>query len=95
MDNLYRCTPRQTRAFVKEILEAGLVPFVQSSPGMGKSTIMRSIAKELNLKLIDHRLSTSAPEDLSGLPRFNEQGFAEFVPFADLFPVEGMTIPKG
>lgn len=93
--NLYRCTPRQVRKFVKECLYAGLVPFVQSSPGMGKSSIMRSVADELNLKLIDHRLSTSAPEDLSGLPRFNEKGHAEFVPFADLFPIRGMNIPEG
>lgn len=93
--NLYRCTPRQVRKFVTECLYAGLVPFVQSSPGMGKSTIMASIADELQLKLIDHRLSTSSPEDLSGLPRFNEQGHAEFVPFSGLFPVEGMEVPAG
>lgn len=78
-----------------ECLYAGLVPFVQSSPGMGKSSIMRSIADELNLKMIDHRLSTSAPEDLSGLPRFNEMGHAEFVPFSGLFPIEGMKVPSG
>lgn len=93
--NLYRCTPRQTRKFIKECLYAGLVPFVQSSPGMGKSSIMRSVADELNLKLIDHRLSTSSPEDLSGLPRFNEAGYAEFAPFANLFPIEGMPLPTG
>lgn len=93
--NLYRCSPRKVRSFVKECLFAGLVPFVQSSPGMGKSSIMRSISNELQLKLIDHRLSTSAPEDLSGLPRFNERGHAEFVPFADLFPLESTPIPAG
>lgn len=92
--NLYTLTPRQTRQAVVDCLEAGLVPFVQSSPGMGKSSIMRSIAKEARLNLIDHRLSTSAPEDLSGLPRFDEKGFAHFSPFADLFPVEGMEVPK-
>lgn len=75
---LYRTTPRTTRAFIKEILEAGLVPFVQSSPGLGKSTIMRSVAKELDLALIDHRLSTSAPEDLSGLPTFTTRPLYTF-----------------
>jgi hypothetical protein len=81
-----------------DCIEAGLVPFVQSSPGMGKSSIMRSIAREFGLKVIDHRLSTSAPEDLSGLPEFytDDDGIrrARFVPF-DMFPVEGMTPPKG
>lgn len=94
--DLYRCTPRQVRKFVIECLSAGLVPFVRSSPGMGKSAIMRSISKEQRLKLIDHRLSTSAPEDLSGLPTFQTvHGItsAAFVPFADLFPLESTPIP--
>lgn len=92
--NYFRCSPRQTRQFVTECLRAGLVPFVQSSPGMGKSSIMKSVAEEYELKVIDHRLSTSAPEDLSGLPRFNERGYAEFAPFADLFPIEGTPLPE-
>lgn len=91
--NYFRCSPRQTRQFVTECLRAGLVPFVQSSPGMGKSSIMKSVAEEYELEVIDHRLSTSAPEDLSGLPRFNERGYAEFAPFADLFPIEGTPLP--
>lgn len=92
---IYRCTPRQIRKYVCECLEAGLVPYVQSSPGMGKSSIMASIAGEFGLKLIDHRLSTSQPEDLSGLPTFDEKGFARFAPFADLFPLKDTAIPKG
>ena len=92
--NYFRCSPRQTRQFVTECLRAGLVPFVQSSPGMGKSSIIKSVAEEYELEVIDHRLSTSAPEDLSGLPRFNERGYAEFAPFADLFPIEGTPLPE-
>jgi MoxR-like ATPase len=60
---------------------------------MGKSAIVRSIAKEFSLKLIDHRLSTSAPEDLSGLPHF-VNGKASFLPF-DTFPTEDTPIPPG
>ena len=93
--NVYRCTPRQTRKFITRCLYANVVPFVQSSPGMGKSSIVHSISDELNLHLIDHRLSTSAPEDLSGLPRFTADGFAEFAPFADLFPLESTPLPEG
>lgn len=86
-------TPRQIRGWVVDCLEAGLVPFVQSSPGMGKSSIMRSIAAEANMALIDHRMSTSAPEDMSGLPRFTDDGYAEFAQFRDLFPLQGMSLP--
>lgn len=92
--NLYRCTPRQISGFIEECFYAGLVPFVRSSPGMGKSTIFRKLAKKLGLKPIDHRLSTSDPTDLSGLPHF-VNGFARFAPFEELFPVESSPLPTG
>lgn len=95
MTTISTCTPRQAKSFIIEIIEAGLVPFVQSSPGIGKSSIFKEVASYFNLHLIDHRLSTSAPEDMSGLPRFNSKGHAEFAPFSDLFPTEDMPIPKG
>jgi hypothetical protein len=95
---IYRCTPRQARGMIIDCIQAGLVPFVQSSPGMGKSAIMKSIANQFNLHLIDHRLSTSAPEDLSGLPEFYTDAHgvrrARFVPF-DMFPVQGTPVPDG
>lgn len=94
MSSLYKATPRQIKEFTINCLQAGLVPFMTSSPGMGKSSIVRAIAKEFNLYLIDHRLSTSDPTDLTGLPFFNE-GRAEFMPFREMFPIEGDTIPKG
>lgn len=87
----YSCTPRQLKKHIIRCMKAGLVAFIQSSPAMGKSALVRLIAKEFNLKLIDHRLSTSAPEDLSGLPHF-ENGRASFLPF-DMFPLEGDPLP--
>ena len=65
INNLYRASPRKIRRFTERCFFAGLVPFVQSSPGMGKSSIMRQIAKDLQLQMIDHRLSTSEPTDLN------------------------------
>lgn len=98
MTELYRCTPRQVRQFAIDVMEAGLVPFIQSSPGMGKSSIVRSIAKDANTMMIDHRLSTSQPEDMSGLPEFYDTPAgrrARFVPFGDLFPLQGDALPEG
>lgn len=92
--NMFRCTPRQLRSFLLDCFYANVVPMVRSSPGVGKSSIMASVADELRLKMIDHRLSTSAREDMSGLPRFTENR-AKFVPFEDLFPLEDDPIPKG
>lgn len=94
IDSLTVCNTRQARKFLIRALLAGNVPFLTSSPGMGKSALIRSIAEEFGMKLIDHRLSTSAPEDLSGLP-FRNGDRAEFIPFADLFPIEGDKLPEG
>jgi hypothetical protein len=90
----YVCTPRQARKFIIEVIQAGLVPFVKSSPGVGKSSLLRAICKEFNLFLIDHRASTSVPEDFSGLPKFTDDNLATFRPF-DLFPIETTPIPAG
>jgi len=90
----YTVTPRQARGYVIKCMMVGLVPFIQSSPAMGKSAMVASIAKEYNLELIDHRLSTSAPEDLSGLPHFLPDGTATFAPF-DTFPTEDTPVPPG
>lgn len=88
----YTVTPRQARSFIIRCMTAGLVPFLQSSPAMGKSKMIASIAKEYGLEPIDHRLSTSAPEDLSGLPHFLPNGTASFAPF-DMFPTEDKELP--
>lgn len=94
IDSLTVCNTRQARNFIVRALQAGNVPFLTSSPGMGKSSIIHSVAEEFGMKLIDHRLSTSAPEDLSGIP-FRNGDRAEFLPFGDLFPIEGDKVPEG
>jgi len=90
IDSLYKVSPRQAKTMVMDILEARLVPFLHGSPGIGKSAIVKQIADMGDLEMIDHRLSTSAPEDMSGLPRFKDD-FATFAPFADIFPIEGIS----
>lgn len=90
---LFECTPRQLTKLLLKTLRAGLVPFIQGSPGIGKSALTKNVAKTMRLKVIDHRLSTSAPEDLSGLPAF-VNGKATFMPF-DLFPTEDTPVPEG
>lgn len=95
---MYKVTPRQAVEMISECLQAGLVPFLQGSPGIGKSAIGNGLTKSFNLAMVDHRLSTSPPEDMSGLPYFEERPYgrvANFAPFADLFPIEGMPLPEG
>ena len=78
-----------------DVIKAGLVPMIHSSPALGKSDCVRQVAKEYKLKLIDVRLSQSDPCDLLGLPSFNEdKSKAQYVPF-DIFPLESDPIPEG
>lgn len=72
---------------------ANIVPLLLSSPGMGKSSLVRAFAEKYKLKLIDVRLSQCVPEDLNGLPmRQGEK--ATFTPY-DIFPLDTDAIPAG
>lgn len=74
-----------------DCLDKGLVPYIRSSPGVGKSDAAKQFAKRFHLKVIDLRLSQCTPEDLQGFPmRVGEK--AVFTPF-DLFPLEGDELP--
>ena len=105
IQDIYRCTPNQVKKYVEECIKAQLVPFIQSSPGCGKSAIVKQIAKEYNLELIDLRLSTAVFTHVNnlanclehigtGLPHFTKDGKAEFMPF-NIFPLENTPLPKG
>lgn len=82
----------QAEELITDCLRAKLVPMLAGSPGIGKSDIFRKIAKQFGLKMIDHRLSTSDPTDLSGFPTIID-GKASYTPF-DLFPVKGTEVPE-
>lgn len=92
--SIMEVSPLQAKEFISMDIERGLVPFLKSSPGLGKSSVVREIAKEYGLKVIDHRISTSAPTDLTGLPEI-ANGRAKFNPF-DTFPIHGIDeVPNG
>lgn len=77
--------------FIKQVFNAGKVPMLHSSPGLGKSAIFKQIAKEYNLKLIDKRLTDSDPTDFNGFPSVQD-GKGRYIPF-DEFPTEGDPLP--
>ncbi len=86
-------TQKQVREEVIKCITKNLVPYIVSSPGMGKSSIIADIAKQWNLKLLDLRLSQCTPEDLQGFP-MRTGNKATFTPF-DIFPLEGEEPPEG
>ena len=92
--SLFTATARQAKKFIIRCMLAGRVAFLEGSPAIGKSAVIKSIAKEYKLKVIDLRLSTATPEDMTGLPRFKDDGRATFAAF-DSFPLEGDELPEG
>lgn len=84
---------RQVTKILERAIAANLVLMITSSPGAGKSSLVRQVADKYNLKLIDNRMTSLIPEDFSGLPRFTEDGKAEFVQFSDMWPLEGQPLP--
>jgi len=92
--NLYRVGPRKARELILDCLQSGVTVMMEGPPGSGKSSVIKSIADEAMLEMVDHRASTSVPEDFTGLPRFNDKGEAFFAPFADIFPLATRQVPE-
>lgn len=88
-------TLEQAKDFTVRAIQAKLVPFIQGPPAAGKSAVVRQIANEFGLKLIDLRLSQVDPVMLTGFPRIDEGSQrASFAPLAS-FPLEGDEVPEG
>lgn len=69
--------------------------YIKGSPGVGKSALVRAIADDYNLFLLDVRLASCDPTDLNGFPSIDEDiNKASYVPF-DSFPLSTDPIPQG
>lgn len=64
--------------------------FIWGAPGIGKSSAVKQVAEEQDLKLIDLRISQLAPTDIRGLP-YTKDGKAHFAP-PSFLPTEGEGI---
>lgn len=86
-------TLKQVAKYIPSLWSANIVPFLHSSPAIGKSSVAKQLAQEYSLEVIDLRLTELDPSDMNGLPTFEEHK-ATFKPF-DTFPLESTKIPKG
>ncbi len=55
------------------LITAQIPVFIWGSPGIGKSSIVKQIAKKRALEFVDLRLSLLDPTDLKGIPFFDAQ----------------------
>jgi hypothetical protein len=84
----------ELRECLIEDLRVDLTPMVTSSPGTGKSDIIRSVADSFRLKVIDMRVSQCEPVDMQGFPEVNANGRMTFRT-PEYFPLEHDPVPEG
>jgi len=90
---MFEVNTKQLREAMIRDFKVGLVPMVASSPGMGKSDVVKSIAEEFKLKLIDLRVSQCEPVDMKGFPDTKDDRMAFLPP--KYFPLSTDPIPTG
>ena len=64
----FSSTLPEAKELAMDAMDAGLVPYLTSSPGVGKSKTLQSIAEEYNLLFIDIRLAYYDPVAINGFP---------------------------
>ena len=87
------CGPKKTIKNLISVLAANRVPFIQGSPGISKSDVVKEVAKKFNLELIDIRLSQVEPCDLLGFP-FMDGDRSDYKPMK-MFPLDTDALPEG
>lgn len=93
--NSYSLTQNQVKEAIKLHLYADVPTLITSVGGAGKSSIVYQVAEELNLHVIDLRLSQLTKYDVFGYPSKSTDGLRmEFLPI-DVLPLEGDPIPDG
>lgn len=74
-------------------LEAGIVPYVTSAPGIGKSSVAKQYAKTHNLKFVDVRLAGYDPTIIDGFAMVNRDTQRAFFGIQEQWPIESDPLP--
>lgn len=96
-------TPSKAFELALHVIKSGHVPLLHGAPMTAKSSIMKKVAKTLNLQFIDCRLTTKDTVDLTGMVQVTPYGETDtkgnilsqqafYVPF-DMFPLEDTPLP--
>jgi MoxR-like ATPase len=64
-------TIKQVKQAIKIAFQAKVPLFIWGPPGIGKSSVVRQVADDLNIDVIDLRLTLLDPVDLRGLPKIS------------------------
>lgn len=77
-------TPSQLRNILSDVaFKGGLPVMIWGAPGIGKSQIVKQVAREMRMEVLDLRLNYYEESDLLGIPVKTEKGM-EFIKYAQL-----------
>ena len=82
----------ETIEVLEGLIEAKIPTFLWGAPGIGKSSIVKAIAKEMNIVCIDLRLSLMDPTDLKGIPFYDQKSHTALWAPPAFLPKEGCGI---
>lgn len=63
----------EAKEISKLYIKTGIIPLLISSPGSGKTSLVKDIAQEMNANLIQLRLNNMAPEEILGLQFIDQE----------------------
>jgi len=86
--------PSQVKTAIKIAIKANRPVLVSGQPGVGKSEVIRSVAADLKMTLIDQRAVLLDPVDLRGLPHVNGDNRAHWCS-PDFLPQIGRDGARG
>jgi len=90
MSESRQLTANEIRQAVMRCFEVNRPAFIWGPPGIGKSDLVKGMAKELGGALIDLRLGQLEPTDIRGIPYYNqEDNVMDWAPPIDLPAEDG------
>lgn len=83
---------KETMNTMRSLIESKIPTFLWGAPGIGKSSIIKQIARENGLECIDLRLSLMDPTDLKGIPFYERDSHSALWAPPSFLPREGRGI---
>jgi len=77
---------------LRSLIESKIPTFLWGAPGIGKSSIIKQIAKDADIECIDLRLSLMDPTDLKGIPFYDKEAHQALWAPPSFLPREGRGI---
>lgn len=83
---------RETIETMSSLISSKIPTFLWGAPGIGKSSIIKQIARDVGIECIDLRLSLMDPTDLKGIPFYEKDSHTALWAPPSFLPREGEGI---